>query len=188
MFLEISQNSQENTCVRASFLIKFPQACNFIKKEDLTQMLYCEFCEISKNTFFHKSPLVTASESNRYSFFYRKSFTKLSVLSEAVVQRCSVKKVFLNILQNLRENTCARVSFLINFIKEGTLAQVFLVNFMKFSRTPIFIERLWWLLLSCFSSLFLTKVTISINVLGIIRKSTLDCCLMARSFLLFHIC
>ena len=27
-------------------------ACNFIKKEALAQVLSCEFCEISKNTFF----------------------------------------------------------------------------------------------------------------------------------------
>ena len=26
-------------------------ACNFIKKETMAQVLYCEFCEISKNTF-----------------------------------------------------------------------------------------------------------------------------------------
>ena len=32
-------------------------------------------------------------------------------LQEVVVQRCSVKKMFLEVLQNLRENTCARVSF-----------------------------------------------------------------------------
>ena len=36
-----------------------------------------------------------------------------SVQSEAVVQRCSVKKMFLEILQNSRENTCAGVSFLV---------------------------------------------------------------------------
>ena len=30
---------------------------------------------------------------------------------EVVVQRCSVKKVFLKISQNSQENTCARVSF-----------------------------------------------------------------------------
>ena len=32
---------------------------------------------------------------------------------EAVVQRCSVKNVFLGISQNSQENTCARDSFLI---------------------------------------------------------------------------
>ena len=31
--------------------------------------------------------------------------------TEAVAWRCSVKKVFLEILQNSHENTCARVSF-----------------------------------------------------------------------------
>ena len=30
---------------------------------------------------------------------------------EAAIQRCSVKKVLLKILQNLQENACARVSF-----------------------------------------------------------------------------
>ena len=34
-------------------------------------------------------------------------------LSEAVVQRCSVQKVFLDILQNSQESAFARVSFLI---------------------------------------------------------------------------
>ena len=33
-----------------------PQACNFIKKETLVQVFSCEFCEISKNTFFHRTP------------------------------------------------------------------------------------------------------------------------------------
>ena len=28
------------------------EACNFIKKETLAQVLFCEFLEISKNTFF----------------------------------------------------------------------------------------------------------------------------------------
>ena len=37
-----------------------PEACNFIKKETLAQVLSCEFCEISKkeNIFFHRTPLV----------------------------------------------------------------------------------------------------------------------------------
>ena len=63
VFLEISQNSQENTCVRVSFLIMLQASvCNFIKNETLVQVLSCEFCEISKNTFCHSTPLVVASE------------------------------------------------------------------------------------------------------------------------------
>ena len=42
---KISQNPQENTCARASFLIKL-QACNFVKKETMVQVFSCEFCEI----------------------------------------------------------------------------------------------------------------------------------------------
>ena len=52
MFLEIPQNSQENTCARVSFLIKLQaEACNFIKKEALTQVFSCEFYENFRNTF-----------------------------------------------------------------------------------------------------------------------------------------
>ena len=47
VFLEISQNSLESTCALA---------CNFIKKETLTQVFSCELCEISKNTFPYRTP------------------------------------------------------------------------------------------------------------------------------------
>ena len=47
-----------------------PRACNFIEKKSLAQVFSCEFCEISKNTFFHRTPLVTASERCRsFSYF-----------------------------------------------------------------------------------------------------------------------
>ena len=39
----------------------FNKACNFIKKETLAQVFSCEFCEIFKNTFLHRTPLVAAS-------------------------------------------------------------------------------------------------------------------------------
>ena len=67
---------------------------------------------------------------------------------------CSVKKLFLEISENSRENTCARVSFLIelptyarNIIKKENLARCFPVNFEKFLSTAFFIEHLCWLLL-----------------------------------------
>ena len=57
-------------------------------------------------------------------------FPNIIEILEAVARRCPVKKVFVKISQNLQENTCARVSFLIklqayNFIKKETRAQVF---------------------------------------------------------------
>ena len=58
VFLEISQSWQESTCTKVSFLksflIKF-FSINFIKKGTLSQVLTCEFCEISKNTFSYPS-------------------------------------------------------------------------------------------------------------------------------------
>ena len=53
VFLEISQNSQKNICVRVSFSIWMQEACNFIKKETLAQVFSCKFWEISKNNFLH---------------------------------------------------------------------------------------------------------------------------------------
>ena len=53
VFLKILQNLQENTFES--------EACNFIKKENLAQVFSSEFCEVFKNTFFYRTPLVTAS-------------------------------------------------------------------------------------------------------------------------------
>ena len=39
--------------------------------------------------------------------------------SRRFVWRCSVKKMFLKILQNLQEDTCARVAFLIKMEAES---------------------------------------------------------------------
>ena len=39
--------------------------CNFIKKETLAQVLFCEFCEIFKNTFCYRTPLVAASVTRK---------------------------------------------------------------------------------------------------------------------------
>ena len=62
VFLEISQNSQENTCARVSFLTKLQASVwNFIKEENLALVFSYEFYEVSKNTFFHRIPLVAAS-------------------------------------------------------------------------------------------------------------------------------
>ena len=73
------------------------------------------------------------------------NYNKINTLipnAEAVAQRCSVKKVFLEILQNSRENTCARVTSVIklqacNFIKKRLRHRCFPMNIAKFLRTLI---------------------------------------------------
>ena len=64
MFLEISQNSQENTC-------------NVIKKDTLAQVFSCKFCEISKNTFFTEHLWKTASENLTLQAHHRSTYTGL---------------------------------------------------------------------------------------------------------------
>ena len=53
VFLENSQNSQENISARVSFL----KSCR-------REVFFCEFSENSKNTFFLRTALVAASDSN----------------------------------------------------------------------------------------------------------------------------
>ena len=66
--------------------------------------------------------------------------------TEAVAQRCSVKKAFLEISQNSQENTCARASFFNNVKKKReTLGlRCFPMNFAEFLRTPYLTEHLWF--------------------------------------------
>ena len=74
------------------------------------------------------------------------------MVTDVVAQRCSIKKVFLEISKNSQENTFATEYFFkiklqaqaCNFIEKETLAQVI---FAKFLRTPIFTVNLWWLLM-----------------------------------------
>ena len=40
----------------------------FFNKETLAQVFSCEFCEISKNTFFYRTPLVAASACMKNNF------------------------------------------------------------------------------------------------------------------------
>ena len=73
--------------------------------------------------------------------------------SEAVVQSCSTRKMFLKISQNSQESTCARVSFLIKSQAWGlqlyyeTFAQVFSCEICEIFKNTLFKEHFWWLLL-----------------------------------------
>ena len=77
------------------------------------------------------------------------------LLSEAVVRRCCIKKVFLKILQISQENTCARTSFFnkvsslspTTLFKKRLQHKCFPMKFRNFLRTSLFIEHLRWLLL-----------------------------------------
>ena len=57
---------------------------------------------------------------------------------EAVVQKCSVKKVFLEISEHSQENTCARVSFFKKVAGLVLCYRCFPRNSTKFLRTPFY--------------------------------------------------
>ena len=64
VFLKISQNSDENTCVRVSFLIKLQElGCNFSKTETPIRCFPVNFGTFLRADFFYRTTPVAASES-----------------------------------------------------------------------------------------------------------------------------
>ena len=90
MFLEISQNSKENTCARVSFLITLQASptSNFIKKETLAQVFSCKFCKISKNIFCYRTPPVAASVC------CRRKVVKIEKLKAFIIKYYDISKTY----------------------------------------------------------------------------------------------
>ena len=138
MFLQISQNLQENTCVESLFKKTAGlKACFFTLKSDSNTGVFRWLEQNFKNFFFIGKFRTTVSA---WFFFlpnetwYNNIATKFKRLivppittwskvlltynkqqvAEAIAWCCPVKKVFLNILQNSQKKTCVKVSLLIN--------------------------------------------------------------------------
>ena len=91
-----------------------PQPATLLKKETLTLMLSCEFCEISKNTFSYRTPLVAAvSERSMIDIWQGCKYASAS----------SHPEVF-----------CKKGVLLRNFIKKETLVQMFSCEFWEISK------------------------------------------------------
>ena len=86
------------------------QACSFIKKDTLTQVFFCEFCEISKNVFFTKHLWTTASVLTK--LYSLKAFTSNTHDSK------TLEKVFVNFGQWSHE-PCSWRYVIIFFVKES---------------------------------------------------------------------
>ena len=78
------------------------QVCNFIEKDNPTQMFSSEVCKIDKNTFFCRIPPVAASEnfsaSDISAFFYKFSFVlsiKTLSTSEKVMRTSAFYSTFI---------------------------------------------------------------------------------------------
>ena len=100
--------------------------CNFIKKENLAQVFSSEFCEISKNTFSYRTPLVATSNCHLYcnSKYYHSS-------SEAYLDRCHIS----NDRTFLRKWLTVSFSCTVNKDLHGDscFLQIVLTNFANFS-------------------------------------------------------
>ena len=121
-------------------------------KEYIISLVFLKVNQVSLSTAFIWSQLKFWSSSYQcfaISYFLLSQFF---TYQEAVAQRYSVKKVFLEISQNLLENICASVPFLIMLQDSGL--QLYLKRdsgtgvFMRISWTSFLIKHLQWLLLS----------------------------------------
>ena len=106
----------------------------FLSVADCTKELIQEFIKALKELKLIKEfissliALFTIARLRVTAYYYY-----LTYASEAVVRRCSVKKLFLKISQSSQENTCARC---------------FPVNFAKFLKTFFLTEHIRWLFLA----------------------------------------
>ena len=71
-------------------------------------------CQSKIETYYHHD----GKELGFYKIVHIKTFrlskkNNILVMSEVIIRRCSVKKVFLEISQNSQESNCTRISFLI---------------------------------------------------------------------------
>ena len=96
---------------------------------------------------------------------YLTQIAPLFFFSEAVTQRCFVKKVLLEISQNSQENACGRASFADLRLKKRLWYRCFPVNFVKFLRAPFLTEQLRQLLLPFLSVYLLLPVRFTLRYL-----------------------
>ena len=100
------------------FLIKVAglKAYNFIKKEIPIQVVFCEYCEIFKNSFFYRTPLVDASKSKDFvilvPFYILHHITTRIFYHQLACHNWKCKNIYLK-ERNFRVDLLSRVIFLI---------------------------------------------------------------------------
>ena len=116
VFSGISQNLQEITCYRVSFLIKFqPSACNFLKKETLSQVCSCKFCEISKNTSFYRTPLDDCFWNNQAAIRVLRNVTRNFELINRSIEKGVTSQIY--IYKHVVSRRDCKKGVLRNFVK-----------------------------------------------------------------------
>ena len=98
MFLEISQNSQENACVEVSFM---PAT---LLQRDPTHAFYCEYSEIFKKTVFYKTPSVAAFENKLMVLVISPNHPQISRKSPFILERNASSALTKSIPANCKIN------------------------------------------------------------------------------------
>ena len=118
---------------------------------------------------------------SRYSTFFFSTAKSTIVTPEAVVQRCSVKKLFLKIPQNSQESTCVGV-----FIKKETLTLVFPCEICKIFKSIFFLLNTFG---GCFYNATETpnkhQNSVSRLIQNLIKFVTKNLFFLPRSYILF---
>ena len=152
VLLKISQNSQKTAVPKSLFKVfscEFYEVSKNIFFYRTPLVAASASCVVSSLCSF-KNLMMTENSTNPFKgiltelFFLQPAATmKINPSEQCLLktyllknrsnhERCSIKKVFLEISQNSQENTCARVSFLIKLQALGKVP----VNFAKFLRIP----------------------------------------------------
>ena len=119
----------------------FPAGLYLLKVNNRNSRAKCETC--SKLTIKIPFFLSTLLQTKKVNLLWKE-------LVEAVARRCSVKKVFLEILQNSQENTCASLFF--NKVADsGTDVSC---EFCKIYKNTFSYRTPRWVLLSSFARFF----------------------------------
>ena len=134
---------EENTMKRIQTYIKKITFSSFENRSFSNEIIVSVFKHLVLKGLLNNEDSMPKDSIVNCSFCVKRLIKLLS--TEAVVRRCSEKKLFLAISRNSHKNTCARVSFLIklpntcNFIKKDTLAQVFSCKFCeRFKNTSVY--------------------------------------------------
>ena len=155
-------NFTENHLCWSLFLIKLQAfSLTALLKRDSNTDIFCEICEIFKNTYFEGHLRTTASKllfrEKPHWLIKIRCFLILQICSiktEAVAWRCSVKMMFLKISQIHKKAAVSESSFEKNrrrrMINERLRHRYFSARFTKFLRTPILKNFREWLLTNPF--------------------------------------
>ena len=100
-------------------------------KETPTQVLFCEYCKIFKNTYFEKHLRTTASVNSRSAIFQESLVLPLKW--NTLTSRISLQHTHSNLVSSYSDLFCKE-----SFLKKRLWHRCFTVSFAKFIKGPFY--------------------------------------------------